>query len=184
MLPLSERMRTIVYKAATVAMTGVEHGVTQMLTNYGHAEIRMVDGSEFDHVISKSGRLVIVDFHYEETMVLKNDKSDLDKSISRLSSEVLVAKVLADRNVELIDRLQIQTIPTIRVYRDGELLEEFKGKVDNDQFLKTVQYHLDTPNSQPYYNGYIGPLKKDWLPEGIEETASGQSFRPLNADSH
>ena len=178
LLPTSERIRTAALEVATVAITGVD----QILFKDGYAEVRMVDGDEFDDVINERNRVVIVDFHHEELSVAKNDKSELDASINRLPSKILVAKVLAGRNMELIDRLQIRNLPTLRVYRNGQLLEEFKGKVDKDQFIEVVQYHLDHPNSKPHRGGYIGPIEGDWLPEGVE-LRSMHGMKPLQPNS-
>jgi len=178
-LPASERMRNIVFKMASITVKGVE----QILTGRGFAEVRMVDEENFDEVINEKDRLVIVDFHHEETSVAKSDKSDLDASINRLPSNVLVAKVLAGRNIELMDRLNIQNIPTIRLYRNGQLLEEFKGKVDKKRFMGILQYHLDNPNSQPFQKGYIGPLEKNWLPEGMEKIPADGNLTPLDSNS-
>jgi len=178
MLSASERMRSVALEVATVAITGLD----QMLFKGGYAEVRMVNGAEFEDIINEPGRVVIADFHHEQISVARSDKSELDAAINRLPSKILVAKVLDGRNMELMDRLQIQNLPTLRVYRGGQLLEEFKGKVDKKQFLEIVQYHLDHPNSKPYRAGYIGPVGNNWLPEGVEIRGSS-SATPLNLDS-
>lgn len=178
-LPVSERARSIGSHIGMAALSGIE----EMLWGEGYAEIRTVDESNFEETVQSPGRIVIVDFHHEEISVARSDKSDLDQSINRLPSQVLVAKVLAEKNIALLDELQIHNIPTLRVYRDGEILEEFKGKVDRERFLKIVRYHLDTPNSKPIHNGYIGPLAKDWLPEGVEAAPVEAPITPLEFDS-
>ena len=177
-LPTSERARSVFGQIGMAALEGVE----DVLWGEGYAEVRMVDESNFEEAINSPGRLIIVDIHHEEISVARSDKSDLNESINRLPSQVLVAKVLAGKNIVLLDQLQIQNIPTLRVYRDGEILEEFKGKVDKEHFLEIVNYHLNTPNSTPRHTGYIGPLKKDWLPNGVEKTPKGAPITPLNFD--
>jgi thioredoxin-like negative regulator of GroEL len=174
-LPTSERARSVFGQIGMAALEGVE----EVLWGEGYAEVRMVDESNFEKTINSPGRLIIVDIHHEEISVARSDKSDLNESMNRLPSEVLVAKVLAGKNIALLDQLQIHNIPTLRVYRDGEMLEEFKGKVDQERFLKNVRYHLNTPDSTASHAGYIGPLKKDWLPEGIEESTTEDPLTPL-----
>ncbi len=175
MLPASERMRSIALEVATVAIIGLD----QIIFKGGYAEVRMVDSAEFDDVINEPGRVVIADFHHEQISVVRSDKSELDVAINRLPSKILVAKVLAGRNMELMDRLQIQNLPTLRVYREGQLLEEFKGDVDEKKFLEIVKYHMDHPNSSPHRGGYIGSIKNDWLPEGVKMRPSSPAT-PLN----
>ena len=179
-LPTSERARSIVTNVGGAAFNGVE----EMFFGDGHAEIRTVDEGNFDTTIQTPGRLIIVDFHHEVISVARSDKSDLDHSISLLPSRILVAKVLAEKNIELLDKLQIHNVPTLRIYRDGEILEEFKGKVDRERFLKIVQYHMDNPNSRPQHTGYIGPLGKNWLPDGVEAAPAEAPITPIEFDSH
>ncbi len=178
MLPASERARNVVFQMASVVVTGLE----QVFLQGEYAEVRMVDGAEFDAVIKEPGRLVIVDFHHEETSGSYSEKSEFDESVNRLPSKVLIAKVLAGRNIELMDRLQIHNVPTLRVYREGQLLEEFKGKVDTDRFLEVVRYHLANPDSKPRKEGYIGPLQDDWLPEGVQQRPRDGAVTPLDYD--
>lgn len=175
-LPTSDRARSIFVHMGQVALDGFG----EVLWGEGYAEIRMVDENNFNETINEPGRLVIVDIHHEEISSPRSDKSDLNKSMNRLPSKVLVGKVLAEKNIALLDHLQIHNIPTLRIYRDGEILEEFKGQVDEEQFLKIVNHHLTNPNSTPKHAGYIGPLKKGWLPEGVEEAPSNSPITPLN----
>jgi len=178
LLPASERMRLVFFQAVKVAATGVE----EILRISDSAEVRQVDGNEFDEVIKSPGRIVIVDFYNEDPTLEQKEKTNLDESIKRLPSRVLVAKVLAGRNIELMDRIQIHNIPTLLVYRNGELLEEFKGEVDSARFTKVVEYHLNNPNSQPHHEGYVGPLNKNWLPKGVELQTREGEVTPLDFD--
>jgi hypothetical protein len=181
-LPVSERARSLFLKSASVAVSVVADGGERVFGALNSAEIRTVNGSEFDRVIRESGRLVIVDIHQEDVMVIHSEKSKLDRAIEKLPSKVLVAKVQAGKNIELMDRLQIRQIPTLLVYRNGQLLEEFSGKVDKDRFLEVVHYHLNNPKSKPYHDGYIGPLKKNWLPEGLKPMSKSEPMTHLNLE--
>ena len=177
-LPTSERARNVFFQAVKVAADGVE----EVLRISDSAEVRQVDGNEFDQVIKEPGRIVIVDFHNEDVALTDRKKKKLDNAIKHLPSKVLVAKVLAGRNIELMDRIQIHNIPTLRVYRDGKLLEEFKGEVESEAFTKVVEYHLNNPSSKPHHTGYVGPLEKGWLPDGVEVEAKKGGMTPLNVD--
>lgn len=176
MLPVSERARTALFQVALTLMTGVE----QVLFRGDMAEVRIVNGDNFEETINTPDRLVIVDFHHEEISAEKSEKSELDAAISRLPSKVIVAKVLAGRNIELMDSLRVHNVPTKRVYREGKLLEEFKGSIDQKHFLSVVNHHIENPNSQPRHEGYIGPLSRDWLPDGVEERPADGEVTPLD----
>lgn len=174
-LPTSEHVRKIFYKVAVTTLSGVEEVINAGDT----AEVRMVDSDNFDKTIRTPGRLVVVDFRHESTYYNDGD-TRLASALERLPSKVLIAKVLAERNVELMDRLQIHNIPTVRVYREGQLLEEFKGGVDQKQLITVVKYHIAHPDSRPHRAGYIGPLERDWLPEGVQPQSFDAEVTPLN----
>jgi len=174
-LPFSENMRKIFFQLANVAVSGVE----EVVVPSKYAEVRSVNNKNFEEVINKPDRIVIVDFHQEDISMEDSDKKELDRAIERLPSKVLVAKVIAGKNLELLDRLQIHNLPTLRVYRQGVLLEEYKGKIDKQKFIKVVKHHLADPKSKPHHHGYIGPLQKDWLPEGVEKATKNTECTPF-----
>jgi len=178
LLPVSERAREVFFQSVQVAVTGVED-VIRMADS---AEVRQVDGPVFDQVIREPGRIVVVEFYNENGGLVDAQQRKLDRAVKHLPSKVLVAKVLADRNMELMDRLQIHNIPTLLVYRDGQLLEEFKGGIDCEKFTKIVKYHLKNPSSKPYYGGYVGPIEKGWLPEGVEVDSRQEGLVPLSVE--
>ena len=175
-------MRSLFVKTASAAANVAIRGVEKIVRLSDSAELRTVDAPQFDKTIKERGRLVIVDFYQEDIANTWNEHSGLEHAIKKFPAKVLVAKVDAGRNIELMDRLQVHNIPTYLVYRDGKLLEVFKGKVDQKRFIQVVQYHLDHPHSKPYRDGYIGPLKRDWLPDGIQAIPAGEPMTPLSLD--
>lgn len=154
---------------AVVFIKAMATGIERLVIRGDYAEIRLVDGDEFETVINEPGRLVIVAFQNEMTTRSRSESRDLDEAIRRLPAKVLVAKVMAERNAPLLSYLSIPSVPTMRIYSRGKMVKEFKGKVDTDDLLRVVQYHLDNPTGHKGADPYMGPMRTDWMPDGVKK---------------
>lgn len=168
LLPASKGLRV----AAISLLKSVATGVERMVIRGDYAEVRMVDEDEFDMVINEPGRIVIVVIQDELTASSHSETHDLNKEIKRLPAKVLVAKVIAERNASLLKKLNITAVPHVRIYRAGKMEREFRGKVNNEELLKTVTYYLNGPGSKASGSGSIAPMDKDWMPKGVQEKPS------------
>ena len=166
MLPASRGLRV----AAIGLLKSVASSIERLVIRGDYAEIRMVDGEEFDMVINEPGRVVIVVIQNELTASSRSETHELDEEIKRLPGKVLVAKVIAERNQALLERLNIPNVPNIRVYSRGKMVREFKGKVNKDELLSTVHHYLDNPfmPDKQVAGGYIGPMDENWIPKGVQ----------------
>ncbi len=99
MLPASRGLRV----AAIGLLKSVASSIERLVIRGDYAEIRMVDGEEFDMVINEPGRVVIVVIQNELTAASRSETHELDEEIKRLPGKVLVAKVIAERNQALLE---------------------------------------------------------------------------------
>ncbi len=164
-LPASKGMRD----GAVVFIKAMATGIERLVIRGDYAEVRIVDGEEFEMVINEPGRLVIVAFQNEMTTKSRSERRELDDAIRRLPAKVLVAKVIAERNAPLLNDLNIPIVPTMRIYRQGTMVKEFKGTVNKIEFLRVVQHCLDNPTGHLSGDPYMGPMQTDWMPDGVEK---------------
>ncbi|MBT8037903.1 MAG: hypothetical protein KJO21_10195 [Verrucomicrobiae bacterium] len=165
LLPASKFVRD----SAIVFIKAMATGIERLVIRGDYAEIRLVDGDEFNEVIHEPGRLVIMSVQKEMTASSRSEVLELDQAIKRLPAKVLVAKVIAEQNAPLLAELNIpRDVPTMRIYSRGKMVKEFQGSVDKDKFLRVVQYHLDNPNVKIHGDAFMGPMHPDWMPEGVE----------------
>jgi thioredoxin-like negative regulator of GroEL len=75
----------------------------------------------------KNNRVCLVYFTNENFTELNNKIGGLQKSIS--NSKFLV--IDSDKEVEIIDALNIKSIPLIHIYKNGQLIEEIFGTYTN-----------------------------------------------------
>jgi len=179
LLPVSEGIRDAVVVAIKSVATGIEH----MMIRGDYAEIRVVEGDEFDKVINEPGRLVIVSVQSELSAGSRGADGELQKEIRRLPAEVLVAKVIAERNRELLHRLNMPIIPTLQIYSRGKLVRQFSGNINKTEFL-VVMNETMKKHASGEAGSSITPLKKDWMPPGIEAEPSKHvsPLTPLNSE--
>lgn len=165
-LPASKGVRD----AAIGVVTAVASGIERLVIRGDYAEVRLVDGDEFEKVIREKDRLVIVAVRNELTASSRSETQEIDGVIKRLPATVLVAKVIAERNMELLKRLKIPSIPNMRIYSNGLMVKEFRGRVDKAEFKRVVEHYLENPVGSGGGTGpTIIPMKEDWMPDGVEE---------------
>lgn len=88
----------------------------------------------------------------------------IEGAIQRRAGDVILAKVDIDANPGLAQQFQVMSIPAVKAFRDGKVVEEFVGLVGPDQ----MEAFLDT----------LVPSKVDLLVEqGDEESLREAIFR-------
>jgi len=82
----------------------------------------------FDQAIADNP-IVLVDFWATWCGPCKSMAPDLDEVARESDADVLIAKVDVDKNRQLVERFNIQSMPTIITFRDGEMHSTYVGAV-------------------------------------------------------
>lgn len=83
--------------------------------------------STFDHEVLKSAEPVLVDFFAEWCGPCKAMAPALEQIASELKGKVKVAKIDVDQNPDITQRYQIQAMPTLILFKDGEVAARHTG---------------------------------------------------------
>jgi len=99
--------------------------------------------ASFDEVLRASGEPVLVDFWAEWCGPCRAVGPVLDEIATERAGSLLVAKLNVDDNPVATQRFEVQSIPTMILFRDGEPTEvRIVGAKSKSQLLAALQPHL------------------------------------------
>ena len=136
---VSKDFREKILRSTSIAKDGVE----RLVFRGDYLTVSVVDDDNFDNVILKPGRVVIIYFQHEMTSVAKTQSAAFESKMKDFPAKVLLGKVQAERNEVLLERLGIDQIPTVRVYREGKLLKEYEAPLNEDAIVDYVESLLE-----------------------------------------
>ncbi|MEE9235465.1 MAG: thioredoxin [Candidatus Acidoferrales bacterium] len=101
-----------------------------------------VNESNFEQEVLKSDKLVLVDFWAEWCGPCKMLSPTVEAIANDYSSKLRVAKLNVDENTSLSERYGIRGIPTLLVFKGGEVKEQIVGNYPRDHIEKVLDKHL------------------------------------------
>ena len=99
------------------------------------------DGN-FDDSVLKSGAPVMVDFWAEWCGPCKRLGPTVDALASEYAGKVTVGKMNIDENPKVPETYQIRGIPTILIFKGGQVVESVVGLAQKEDLKKVLDKHL------------------------------------------
>ncbi len=141
-----------------------------------NAWISEIPQGGYDSFRLQSGKLVIVDFHADWCGPCRQLAPILQQIVSEHRGLVVVGKVNVDQNRELAAAEGVRSIPDVRIFSGGRLVDQFVGLPAESEIRRRVETQvkaLPTPTA-----GAVGqpaatepptrPMPKGWLPPGMQ----------------
>jgi len=97
--------------------------------------------ANFDSIINEN-KPVVVDFHALWCGPCKVQSPILKDVASELGDRVRVIKIDVDQNNEIASRYQIQSVPTLMIFKNGNLLWKHSGVVSKNQLVSVLKQNL------------------------------------------
>jgi thioredoxin 1 len=94
--------------------------------------------SEFDTEVLKSEEPVLVDFWAEWCMPCRMLAPTIDKIAEAYVGKVKVGKVDTDSNREVAMKYQINAIPTVILFKNGQVAQKFVGLKQEKEFKEAI----------------------------------------------
>lgn len=86
-----------------------------------------VTGETFDEKVLRSDKPVLVDFWADWCPPCHRLAPVLEQFAAEKADELVVAKLNIDHDPELAERYGVESIPTLNLYRDGQVVHQFVG---------------------------------------------------------
>ena len=99
------------------------------------------DGN-FDDSVLKSGAPVLVDFWAEWCGPCKRLGPTVDALATEYAGKVTVGKLNVDENPTISSKFQIRGIPTILIFKGGQVVESVVGLAQKEDLKKVLDKHI------------------------------------------
>ena len=108
--------------------------------------VKELTDETFDSAVADG--ITLVDFWAPWCQPCKMQGPIVERLAAELGDDVEVAKAKVDDNQERCAEYDIQGIPTILIFRDGEPIEELVGLQQEDALLSAVESAREAPVEQ------------------------------------
>ena len=109
----------------------------------GSANVVEVSESNFDQEVVQSQTLVVVDFWATWCGPCKMIAPLLEEIATENAGKLKIAKVDVDNNQALATKYGIRAVPTLLIFKDGQVLGQLVGAVGKKDLVKKISAHLD-----------------------------------------
>ena len=105
-------------------------------------KIQIFTDGNFDQVVVGSDRLVLVDFWAEWCGPCRRLAPTVDALATDYDGRMTVGKLNVDENPGVAGRFSIRGIPTILIFKGGEIVESVVGLADKDRLKQLIDKHV------------------------------------------
>ena len=105
-------------------------------------KVQTLTDNNFDQSVIKSGKPVLVDFWAEWCGPCKRLAPTVDELATDYDGRVVVGKLNVDDNPGIAGRFSIRGIPTLLLFKGGQIVEQIVGLADKDTLKKLIEKHV------------------------------------------
>lgn len=105
-------------------------------------KIQTFTDGNFDQTVIQSGTPVLVDFWAEWCGPCRRLAPTVDAVATDFDGRVTVGKLNVDENPNTAGRFSIRGIPTLLLFKGGQIVESVVGLTDRDHLKQLIEKHV------------------------------------------
>lgn len=98
--------------------------------------------SNFEQEVLKSDKPVLVDFWAEWCAPCRMIAPTVEAIAEQFTNRAKVGKLNVDQNLNVTGRYSIRGIPTLLIFKGGQIQEQVVGTASKDALVKLLEKHL------------------------------------------
>jgi thioredoxin 1 len=106
------------------------------------SNLHVISSENFESEVLKSGKPILVEFGAVWCQPCKVLEPILEELAGEWGDTVTVAKMDVDEAVQITTDFQILSVPTMMLFKDGQMVERMTGLQPKDKISSKVQAHL------------------------------------------
>jgi thioredoxin 1 len=104
-------------------------------------KVQTLTDTNFEQTVNQTTP-VLVDFWAEWCPPCRRLAPTVDELAGEYDGRVVVAKMNTDDNPETPMRFSVRSIPTLLLFKDGQILEQVVGLVDKNSLKRLIDLHV------------------------------------------
>jgi thioredoxin 1 len=113
-----------------------------MATENVQTAVQTFTDSNFDEIVIKSTGPVLVDFWAEWCGPCKRLGPTVDALATEYAGKITIGKLNIDDNPTTPEKFQIRGIPTLLIFKGGQVVESLVGLAHKDEIKEKIDKHL------------------------------------------
>lgn len=142
-----------------------------------------VTAENFQQIVLQTSmeRPVLVDFWADWCEPCKSLMPMLAKLTEEYGGQIILAKVNADEQQPLAEHFSVRSLPTVKLFKGGEAVDEFTGVLPENQIRDFIDKHLVRASDQ-YLEAAQKMKEQSMFPDAIKILAEGMQIDPQRAE--
>jgi thioredoxin 1 len=105
-------------------------------------KVQTLTDANFEQTVNQSNQPILVDFWAEWCGPCRRLAPMVDELANDYNGKVVVAKMNVDENPATPMRFSIRGIPTLLLFKGGQLVDQVVGLADKDSLKKMIDRHV------------------------------------------